>query len=259
MNTKGKKVLILLYKMDFCCLNLLGCVPVHATKKMPISTYLWAFLFYPVAVSRQPRDHIVNNIPACIGVVMQNYLMRGILLLLACMITFNGLYAQGWGADIGLGLSYARLLRSAESTKQTESIRYSFGQPGICISPEIFLTLNEHSRVIFSYQLSENKTGIQFRAGRGAGSHEFNYEQFQLHNFSVGYCHFRNIAHDKVWMGLLVKVGLANGIFVGSGYGESGSGSMQGYVQTQPVASGNIMSSFWMPDATIGITLSPPI
>lgn len=183
--------------------------------------------------------------------------MRRILLVLACVISFNEAYGQGWGADIGLGLSYARLLRSAESTKQTENIRYSFGQPGICISPEIFLTLNEHSRVIFSYQLSENKTGIQFRAGRGAGSHEYNYEQFQLHNFSVGYCHFRNIAHEKVSMGLLLKVGIANGLFIGGGYGESGSGSTQGYVQTLPVSSDKIMSSFWMPDATIGITLSP--
>ncbi len=41
-NGKGIEVLILLYKLIFCCLNLVGSVPVHATKK---ANHLFDWLF----------------------------------------------------------------------------------------------------------------------------------------------------------------------------------------------------------------------
>lgn len=182
--------------------------------------------------------------------------MRCLLILLLTLIT-NSAPAQGWDINLALGLSYARILPGAQSTKHTDNIRYSFGQPGICIGPELYLNLNEHNRVLFSYQLSENKTGIKFRAGRGADYHEFSYEQFQLHNFSVGYCHQRSIGHEKAVLGTLVKIGIANGTFVGSGYGGTGSGSSAGYLYIQQLNGNPVMLSFWMPNITAGLTLSP--
>jgi hypothetical protein len=183
--------------------------------------------------------------------------MKMARLLPAVLLFFaKSLHAQSWDINIASGLSYARLIPMNHSTAHTDHIRYGFMKPGIYLSPELSLNIASHSRVSFSYQFSENNTGLRFRADKSSGYSE-SFESFDLHGFFVGFYHSIEIANGHALLGWYARLGLAYGYNTGGGSG-GGSGYFSGngaYVDLVKDTSSTLMPDFWMPDVTLGCTI----
>ena len=186
--------------------------------------------------------------------------MKRILVMIVLCASAMQLLAQTWDIHVATGSSFARLIPVLQSSPQTAIVRYSFTKPGIYLSPELGITIDEHNRFTIGYQFSDNKAGVKFlTASRSAK--EIDYDIIDLHNFSVGYSFQQIIFHNQVKVGGFAKMGLAFGYM--DGFGASGTaGGVDGYsgyaaAGSRRLTGFEVMSDFWTPTSTIGFSVGP--
>ena len=165
--------------------------------------------------------------------------------------------AQTWTIDAGAGLSFGRLLPKKQSTPQSESLKYGFTTDGIYISPELHFAATEHHHFTFGYQYSINAAGILFKTPV-SDAYDWEFDMFELHNFSVGYQYHQYIFADRLHVVAYGKMGLGYGYGTGSGScTNAGHFGSETFTYYELKSESKIAQTFWTPNTTVGIALGP--
>jgi|GEM_PF-5241056 len=163
--------------------------------------------------------------------------------------------AQVWEISAGAGMSFGKLLPTAESSPRSSYLSYGFGKPGVYFAPDLAIKVSPHSRFLFGYQYSDNKAGVKLHLN---GASDYEFDIIDLHCFSVGYGWEQLINQDRTRLGAYARAGLAYGYMDGLGGGgsvgepfSSGGGLYSGSSRTTQF---EVMPDFWTPTTTIGFT-----
>ena len=185
--------------------------------------------------------------------------MKKVLMLLLEIVIASNVHGQLWELNIGSGLSFGRLIPSAQSTPKSKNIKYGFQKPGVYLSPELALSISAHSSISIDYQYSGSSVGISMQSGGPGGAFEYEYESIDLHALSVGYNFHTMALHEHLRIGFFGKMGLAYGYmtaFGGGGFGGGGSGPAT-YAGSTTLTGFEVMPSFWTPTSSIGVIIGP--
>lgn len=172
---------------------------------------------------------------------------------------FLPILSKGHSLDfrIGNGITLTKLIPA-----QARPSSFRFGlMEGVYVSPSIAYSLNKHSFLTLEYNAQMNQVGFKHQVHEPEQGLVFNYKQqfsYFLHNVSVGIEGRIPAFHHRVYVGGIVKMGIAYGKF-------SGDGRSLGYDNTDKSKFGIIRyqnstippdNGFWIPTADAGFFVS---
>ncbi len=188
-----------------------------------------------------------------------NPFMKRIALLLLATTIYNAAHAQDWEIHIATGTSLGKLLPTSGSTPVSSGLRYGFERPGIFVSPEVNVKLDEHNSITIGYQLSSSSFGTQLTPAGRQGGREVEFDVLTMHNFSIGYSYRQHVAHEHLVLGGFAKAGIALGQLtaIGGGVSSGYSGADQSYLNVSRLSEFEVIPDFWTPTATLGFIVGP--
>ncbi len=180
---------------------------------------------------------------------------KTLLVTLVCLSAYAA-QAQVWNLSITSGLGISRLIPSAGST-HGGGVSYGFQKPGIWLSPEIALAVNDHSSFSLGYQYAENNAGISFKPAGAKHPTDYEYDEIDLHTLSVGYHFHTLIFHQFIQVGYFATMGLAYGYMSAMGGGGTSGDGSGGVVSsgTSRISGFEVIPTFWTPTSAVGFMI----
>jgi hypothetical protein len=145
------------------------------------------------------------------------------------------------------------------STTKAGTLRYGYSKPGVYISPEVQLKINEHLDAGFNYQYANAIVGVQHKSFNSSIN---NYDGIDMHSFNLGLHAHTPIFNGHMKAGAFVKGGFSYNKMVMMGSGGSAGGDLSGmsgnsasYNSVERPAGFDGMRGSWTPTATVGLSI----